>query len=880
MKTIKVYIVAPEELHIEYLEFADMISQLNKVFRTRGIEIDPTSDDLINDLSGLGEYQMCLVMYWNNHDKDSEMLLNTAYKELQEGNNPKKLYIYFKEPAENISEELAEFKASFATRYGHFYCKFENVDTLKLHFLLQFENIHKDLLYDTVTVENERVYVGRQFFADFNNIPFASLNENYKKMQSNLQNVCKEIEEKRIRLEESQKRFLDVNDSLPSLPENVHDLVLKATQDAVDAAKKEMDILEKKRVMIKEAFDKIQTDLLDTARLIVGMENRMTSERIHRAVETFNNGDALKARIILEEAEADLDTNFQNYQNMLQVTNTQRETLLLNIDEQLFRIYTIKTSQYFSSNSYLYDEKALKEVQTIYRKLLKIAQLVDEEKYIEILISCGTFYRSEYICMDNTEDPMQYYKQALQLQLSLAGEYNSTVAYIYNQMGCYYSSRDECLALKYFVENIRIREKIEPTDSRSLAISYLNVANLSYAVDDYDNAMHCYEKYLSIAESYKDKYSLIDTYFNLAHSYLLMRDDEKALKYFNKTIECETKYNKQTIELALQYSGDIYCKLRKYGKAASAYKKALKLYNNIRLYRILISFYENQKKYYQAAQYCLDAIKRIELKYDEDAESKIIEFEDKANTLSEHIQIEAIKLKDKGNIAKAEQHESMDEELRTKPYLCHKKWDAIQCENKIAELRSSINSGKVENNVLLAHALCDLADVYSIIGEYGHVMEEYTDRIVEEYEEAFSIYNNLIQSEPMKHCDQWLKITHCLSNVYMRIGQYAKGLDMYVKVFELCYSFVKEYNWQGVTLFLELERLADYYCKTENFNKAEQLYSEVIDMLHKKQEERVRSVANDKQRERVKDFFEHQIAKRVVKLSNLYHIEGGISHNN
>ena len=41
MKTIKVFIASSEELHIERLEFTDMIQQLNRILKPGGVEIEP-----------------------------------------------------------------------------------------------------------------------------------------------------------------------------------------------------------------------------------------------------------------------------------------------------------------------------------------------------------------------------------------------------------------------------------------------------------------------------------------------------------------------------------------------------------------------------------------------------------------------------------------------------------------------------------------------------------------------------------------------------------------------------------------------------------------------------------------------------------------------
>lgn len=149
MKTIKVFIASSEELKLERLEFTDMLQQLNRILKPRGLEIEPVKWEYLDASMGpvhkqeeynreLKTCQMCLVLYWTKFGEYTESELNTAYTELCAGRNPQKLYVYFKDAAE-ITPELQAFKDSFATKYGHFYCRFENVDTMRLSFLLQFE---------------------------------------------------------------------------------------------------------------------------------------------------------------------------------------------------------------------------------------------------------------------------------------------------------------------------------------------------------------------------------------------------------------------------------------------------------------------------------------------------------------------------------------------------------------------------------------------------------------------------------------------------------------------------------------------------------------------------------------------------------------------
>ena len=133
MKIIKVFIASSEELRLERLEFTDMIQQLNKALKPRGIEIEPVKWEYLDSSMGadrkqteynnaLKECELCLVMYWNRVGEYTVEELTTAWECHKAGDNPKKLYVYFKEPAEG-SQELREFKASFTTKYGHFYIR-------------------------------------------------------------------------------------------------------------------------------------------------------------------------------------------------------------------------------------------------------------------------------------------------------------------------------------------------------------------------------------------------------------------------------------------------------------------------------------------------------------------------------------------------------------------------------------------------------------------------------------------------------------------------------------------------------------------------------------------------------------------------------------
>ena len=110
MKTIKIMIAASEEMHEEKVQFSNLIEHLNEVLEPRGIELkrikwnserDGSVEDYIEKLTNC---EICLNIYWNELAGNSREELNVAYQQLKDGGNPRKLYVFFKEPAEKLSE--------------------------------------------------------------------------------------------------------------------------------------------------------------------------------------------------------------------------------------------------------------------------------------------------------------------------------------------------------------------------------------------------------------------------------------------------------------------------------------------------------------------------------------------------------------------------------------------------------------------------------------------------------------------------------------------------------------------------------------------------------------------------------------------------------
>ena len=278
-------IAASEEMHDEKLKFSSLIRHLNEVLRPRGIELEcikwnPETDGSIEEYKAkLKECEMCLTLYWRDLAGNSEHELDTAYQELKDGNNPRNLYVFFKEPTEDLTDALRDFKANFVTKYGHFFCKFENVDTMNLHFVLQFEasqNRLKGQHDELVKVTGGKVIIGEYEIVNLDNIPFTALNKKYQQMQIELLEIEKQ-------LAETQTQYMT----------NPKDLSLLNNLTEVNS----------KRKNIADEFEKFQNHLYDIALNFVKISEEDFSKRMQMARELFEKGNNVEADILFNPKE-------------------------------------------------------------------------------------------------------------------------------------------------------------------------------------------------------------------------------------------------------------------------------------------------------------------------------------------------------------------------------------------------------------------------------------------------------------------------------------------------------------------------------------------------------------------------------------------------
>lgn len=362
MRKIKIFIASSSELKLERLEFVDMIQQFNDILEHRGMQIKPIKWEHLDASMGverkqdeynkeLRQCEICLVLYWKTFGEYTTEEFNTAYQGLREGNNPQKIYVYFKE-ASDISKELRSFRDSFPTRYGHFYCTFDNVDTMRLHFLLQLEAyLCKDENDKLIEVNKDSIEVDGQHIASFNSIDFVNRNQEYQKLLQAL---------------EKQKRRLV---KYPDDEEEIEELT-----------------------RIEAELKSLSDGIIETSRLFVNLSSEKMTSRLLAAREHFLSGDLRKAESILDMKEILGEINFHisHIQELTErisieqeLVRASKEAICLHINECRLKIQFLKTSVPLD-----YRQK----IGEIYKNLLpKISIIHDSELYHKVLSECDSY---------------------------------------------------------------------------------------------------------------------------------------------------------------------------------------------------------------------------------------------------------------------------------------------------------------------------------------------------------------------------------------------------------------------------------------------------------------------------------------------------------
>lgn len=490
MQTIRIILSAAKSLQQEKLELADLVENLNHSLESRNANIlmmvwDGSKTEKNDFKDKISDTDLCLTLYYDTFDESTQSELETAYQSLCEGKNPKKIYVYFKE-GETVPEQLKTFRESFPTKYGHFYCSFSNIDTLKADFLLQFMEYQSKNLGSSkmLEVNNGKVTVDGKEYVDLKNVPFAGNNEEYNLLLKSIKKT---------------QKLLAITD-----------------EDDPDYADYAADLQE-----MKEKLAKMESSLWDTALLITRLSTTKCSERLKRAMDLFTAGDNKGAQAVLNEEEIERDV--EHNLHLIQLGNEGRKGLRINIEEYRLKIKTLENEM---------TEGWLHAVYKLHERIIELTSSLYGDNSLEKAQAMMDATESIYL-LEDFDKLYQYTKKALNIRVGLLGEMHLDTAQCYNDFGVASGKLGDFKSyLDYAKKALEIREKIgapyallaESYNTVGFAYSHFgeNEKNLEYQLKSLEFRRRAFGEM---------NFETANAYSNVGIAYIALEQDDKYLEY-------------------------------------------------------------------------------------------------------------------------------------------------------------------------------------------------------------------------------------------------------------------------------------------------------------------------------------------------------------
>ena len=406
-RIITIFLASSDELIHDRNSFHSFIATLDDIYEPRGIRIKlkrwedfaahctgtRTQDDY-NQI--VRQSDMCIAMF---HRKGGIFTIEEFRQALDEYNINKtrpKTYVYIRALADGEFEEieLSKFKEELFNQIGHYWCNYSTDDAMKLHFVMQFEqymlpnNVFNASEEKNLKVKNGVVKLFDREVARYENLPFASGNEQYNQLKEDIANANNEIA------------------TLRSINNNALESVILSK--VVERNKKQ------------EKLDELERDLFNQALYIAQImsHDKPISERKRRAIELFQEGRNREAAAVLNEDEIaadcqrageDMERGRLLMQSGEKIIENAKEKIRSLIEEYIIRAKSLMADQD--------NPNRLQQACWAYEKaIVEATHYLDEKEYVVHLFSYAYFLNEER----QYNLALEPYTHALKIYRSLA----------------------------------------------------------------------------------------------------------------------------------------------------------------------------------------------------------------------------------------------------------------------------------------------------------------------------------------------------------------------------------------------------------------------------------------------------------------------------
>ena len=623
-RTISVFLASSDELKNDRNSFGDLIRSLDNIYEPRGIRIKlqkwedffayctgtRTQDQYNQVLSGS---DMCICLFHKRAGQYTLEEFHHAMAEYQRTGDHPKTYVYARALVEGEieEEELKQFKDELFKQMGHYWCNYATEDSMKLHFVMQFEHLlNGDAAQSNLKVDGGSVMLHGRKIADYANLPFASENSEMKILIEKISSLDKEVAE---------LRALNIENLRPTI--NTKLTERNECQKQLDQLKKQLldmalfiskiisssnPIGERKRLaieMFETGNNKGILDVLNEAD--IASERERAKAELAYGKQLVKTGKEMiaaaeqKIRSLVEELIMKAKTWMRTFSepNRFEKACKCYERAIQYTRESLHSMDLAKLLYEYAS--FLQDNNQFDGVNDYYQEALDLRKqegLVsedDREYEADILNRMA----AEFVARGRFEDAEQLYLQSIQIREGLVCWTKLGVATTYNNLGCLYREiRQYNKAEDCFQSALRIydQRRYDYDFILSKANTLKNLCTLYVQIDRLDDAENAMLKALAILEENKrlsDEDSIGQYAGFLGYTGWLYRQKkqlDKAEKYlldsWNAYQPLANKYPEkyQLYIASLQDELGVVCRMiKRYEEAEKYHRNALDCYEKL-----------------------------------------------------------------------------------------------------------------------------------------------------------------------------------------------------------------------------------------------------------------------------------------------------------
>ena len=561
LRTVSAFLAADDELAADRNAFADTILNLNDILARRGIRVKMRFYDATQHREMLESSEMALVLYHTNCNAFGPDQMHDAYERTKREENPKRLYVFFRDENDaELDKAFVDFKNGFVEHLGHFFCRFENADTLKLNFLLSLETVLGEGS-SFVKLDGRKVKADELVVGELTKLPMVANNGGLNDLLNRAEQATAEFKSQQeicksnpsddsayVKLLSLSKRKNDLDSQVEKEMSRSFDLAKRMA--AVSANEANETILQARLLLDEgkigdavELLDGASSEIDDVLGDIAGLEDLM--EQKLKALEAWIEVELFRADTVLAYAKEAFAVRFAKAEGIF-------KSLFAKVERALTKGRPIMLAKILRRFAKLYDE--------INDSLKPIPLL---EKAIE--------------CYERIGDKEQFWESAM-VKVELARYHRA--------------NRCENVAERYCLEALETFStlSLEVTGEKAECI-----LDLCYIHKDLNQNEIAYAEFLEATDLFR-KLSDRSVYFRkrlawvlegLAYHCMRMKKMSEARNYFEMSlelsrtlVEMEPKV-RGSVARSLIGCANLYMKLDDFERAKSAWTEALAVYREL-----------------------------------------------------------------------------------------------------------------------------------------------------------------------------------------------------------------------------------------------------------------------------------------------------------